>query len=172
MSFRLLLFMSSLVFQVIFILEVSLVLLLANKKSRFFQFCGAKATDKDHEVRLLSRRDRISADEFSETRKPSHLLVDVRTEPEMSICSIENSVNIPMDQLDKEETLQRLRQLLDGVDDDGGKEIVVVCRRGNDSQIAVRRFQEKLGDPKVRVRDMIGGLHAWAKTVDPTFPVY
>ena len=90
-----------------------------------FQFCGSKATDKDDEIRLLTRSDRISAAEFSEVRKPNHILVDVRTEPEMKICAIENSLNIPMQE-----------------------------------------------DSNVRIRDIVGGLHAWANTVDPTFPVY
>jgi adenylyltransferase/sulfurtransferase len=72
----------------------------------------------------------------------------------------------------QDETAERLRRLLDDVNVGDDKEIVVVCRRGNDSQIAVRRFREQLGDRKVRIRDIVGGLHAWAKTVDPTFPVY
>lgn len=134
-----------------------------------FQFCGSKATDKDDEIRLLTRSDRISAAEFSEVRKPNHILVDVRTEPEMKICAIENSLNIPMQELDKDETIETLKRLLN---DDNGSDIFVVCRRGNDSQIAVQRLRQNFEDSNVRIRDIVGGLHAWANTVDPTFPVY
>jgi rhodanese-related sulfurtransferase len=49
----------------------------------------------------LGRNERLSAAEFSEIRNPGHVLVDVRTEPELQICAIENSINIPMEELDK-----------------------------------------------------------------------
>lgn len=48
--------------------------------------------------------------------------------------------------------------------------VVVVCRRGNDSQLAVQLLQEV--DPSLNVRDIRGGLHAWARDIDPDFPVY
>ena len=43
-------------------------------------------------------------------------------------------------------------------------------RRGNDSQEGVREVKKLL--PEVDVFDMVGGLHAWAKTVDNDFPIY
>ena len=48
--------------------------------------------------------------------------------------------------------------------------IVVVCRRGNDSQLAVQLLQET--DSSLNIRDIRGGLHAWARDIDPEFPVY
>ena len=131
------------------------------------QFCGAKATDKDDVIMLLPISDRISAADFSETRTSNHVLVDVRTEPELNICSLENSINIPMADLEKEETLKKLEQMLS---DDS--EIVIVCRRGNDSQFAVQTLREKLNGRNILIRDIVGGLHSWARSVDPTFPVY
>lgn len=50
--------------------------------------------------------------------------------------------------------------------------VFVVCRRGNDSQKAVLKLKESLKDYDVAVRDLEGGLHAWAKIVDTNFPVY
>jgi adenylyltransferase/sulfurtransferase len=50
----------------------------------------------------------------------------------------------------------------------------VVCRRGNDSQLAVdilNKHLNKKEDLKC-IKDVIGGLQAWANTVDPTFPSY
>jgi rhodanese-related sulfurtransferase len=61
-----------------------------------------------------------------------------------------------------------------------------VCRRGNDSQVAVRMLNEhfsrknsKSGDSldqsnnKIEcIKDVIGGLQAWSKLVDPSFPRY
>ena len=48
--------------------------------------------------------------------------------------------------------------------------VVVVCRRGNDSQTAVQLLQEI--DANLNIRDIRGGLHAWATDIDPQFPVY
>ena len=45
-----------------------------------------------------------------------------------------------------------------------------VCRRGNDSQRAAVLLRELL--PGARVRDVIGGLRAWARHIDSSFPVY
>lgn len=48
--------------------------------------------------------------------------------------------------------------------------IYVVCRLGNDSQIAADALRgESQGN---LIRDLVGGLKSWAKEVDPNFPVY
>jgi adenylyltransferase/sulfurtransferase len=52
------------------------------------------------------------------------------------------------------------------------REIYVVCRLGNDSQIAASCLREAKKGEETVVRDVIGGLRAWARHVDPTFPVY
>lgn len=46
----------------------------------------------------------------------------------------------------------------------------VVCRLGNDSQIAADALRDV--DSSVTVKDLVGGLRAWAKDVDSQFPVY
>ena len=48
-------------------------------------------------------------------------------------------------------------------------EIIVVCRRGNDSQEVVQRLHE-LGISEAI--DVVGGLTAWCQMVDPSFPSY
>ena len=82
----------------------------------------------------------------------------------------------------------------------GRRSVFVVCRRGNDSQIAVDILKSLLAststafdvggsdeegsasdgkklerDPiesNCGIRDITGGLHAWTKRIDPNFPVY
>jgi adenylyltransferase/sulfurtransferase len=49
------------------------------------------------------------------------------------------------------------------------KNVYVICRLGNDSQIAVRMMQ-KVGIDKSK--DIIGGLLNWSKSIDDSFPVY
>ena len=48
----------------------------------------------------------------------------------------------------------------------------VVCRRGNDSQVAVRSLKEKLKDCAIPIKDIKGGLTAWAKQIDTSMPIY
>ena len=51
-----------------------------------------------------------------------------------------------------------------------GGTIYVVCRLGNDSQIAADALRST--HRGALVRDLVGGLTAWAQDVDPEFPVY
>ena len=50
--------------------------------------------------------------------------------------------------------------------------VYVVCRRGNDSQLVVEKLRSLLKDLPVVIKDLRGGLHAWASDVDPAFPQY
>ncbi|KAL1408956.1 hypothetical protein Q8F55_005770 [Vanrija albida] len=49
-------------------------------------------------------------------------------------------------------------------------DVLFICRRGNDSQIAAARLRTVR--PDAHVRDVRGGLTAWSRDVDPKFPVY
>lgn len=51
----------------------------------------------------------------------------------------------------------------------------VLCRLGNDSMIAadaLRDFDRKSGARNMTIKDVIGGLRAWTRKVDPGFPEY
>lgn len=50
------------------------------------------------------------------------------------------------------------------------KEVYFTCRLGNDSQLAVDAVRS-LDDGSI-AKDLIGGLRAWTKDVDPNFPIY
>jgi len=125
-------------------------------------FCGMAATDKDSGLNLLNSNERISVQDYSKL-DDKHLLIDVRSANEFEICKLKNSINIPIKSLlaDKiEDDLKREMVL---------KEIFIVCRRGNDSQLAVRHLSEKWN---LKAKDLIGGLHAWTQNVDNNFPIY
>jgi rhodanese-related sulfurtransferase len=51
-----------------------------------------------------------------------------------------------------------------------GRDVIVICRRGNDSQLAVAHLRRQY--PQLAVRDVVGGLHAWTRHIDPDFPIY
>jgi adenylyltransferase/sulfurtransferase len=126
------------------------------------QFCGMAATDKDSGLNLLGADERISVEDY-EKLNDEHFLIDVRSSNEFEICQLKNSLNIPIKQLLAGRIDENLKEEMKS------KEVFVVCRRGNDSQLAVKYLDENL---KIKSKDLIGGLHAWTKNVDEHFPMY
>uniref|UniRef100_A0A182QNA0 Adenylyltransferase and sulfurtransferase MOCS3 homolog n=1 Tax=Anopheles farauti TaxID=69004 RepID=A0A182QNA0_9DIPT len=137
------------------------------------QFCQMKATDKDTALELLKPCERISVREYHDewiSTGRQHLLIDVRGANQFEMCQLPGtSVNVPIeDILNDRRTGEIMAQV-----EHTKLPVYVVCRRGNDSQVAVQHLtalfrQHNLPAP----RDLIGGLHAWAKTIDPNFPIY
>jgi len=127
-------------------------------------FCGSAATDKDADRSLLPEAERVTAaglaERLSQGDKP--VLIDVRPKAETSICGLAGSINIPLGELDADS--------LKAAADQRGREVIFVCRRGNDSQLAVRKAAALGLD--LSLKDLKGGLTAWASTVDPTLPIY
>lgn len=126
------------------------------------QFCGMAATDKDSGLTLLDSCERISVEDYNEV-SDKHLLIDVRSANEFEICQMKSAINIPMKLLLADKINDELKQQMERTP------VFVVCRRGNDSQIAVRHLSEKLN---IKSKDLVGGLHAWAREIDNNFPVY
>ncbi|KAJ9305726.1 hypothetical protein DTO217A2_4796 [Paecilomyces variotii] len=151
-------------------------------------FCGSATAPS-----LLSPEERISAKELQKTfgdgtdgfeNRGPHTVIDVRDNVQFDICSLDKSVNIPISKI-----LSSAPQPTshDGREQSGlpdwvpaeiatGSEgpIYVVCRQGNDSQVAVKRLKE-LGLDREGSRfigDIRGGLRAWRDEVDPEFPDY
>jgi adenylyltransferase/sulfurtransferase len=46
--------------------------------------------------------------------------------------------------------------------------VYVICRLGNDSQLAVKILEEN----GISAKDIVGGLYEWANRVDKEFPMY
>lgn len=133
----------------------------------YVQFCGAGAHDKDEPLKLLNNQDdRISVHQLSDILKDGKsVVVDVRSKPEMQICSLPNTINIPIGDVEKSDSLELLNQKMT---ESESKSLIVLCRRGNDSQKAVLSFRKHFEN----VKDVQGGLHAWAAKIDKDFPVY
>jgi len=134
------------------------------------QFCGCNANDKDMWTEILEDCDRITPEELAKLRKRNipHLLVDVRSIPEFVMCSIEGSINIPISNFDVIEITKHIREAFP---QSTTPSVICICRRGNDSQHAVSKIKGKLGVP-ITVKDVVGGLHAWSRKVDRSFPIY
>jgi len=67
-----------------------------------------------------------------------------------------------------------LKQLLkdpqQAIEGSNGSAAYVVCRLGNDSQIAADTLREAFPDTKIQ--DVVGGLRMWSIDVDESFPQY
>jgi adenylyltransferase/sulfurtransferase len=131
------------------------------------QFCGAAAGD-DVEARaeVLEPGDRVGPRQLAEVRAGAapHLLVDLRPEVEQEMCGLPGALALPLT------TLRRGGQVVTELLQGGRLPLYLICRRGNDSQEGVQAVRALL--PGATVRDVRGGLHAWAAKVDPSFPVY
>ncbi|KAM6968783.1 adenylyltransferase and sulfurtransferase MOCS3 isoform 1-T1 [Tautogolabrus adspersus] len=145
-------------------------------------FCGSAATDKCRKLNLLSRDQRITVQDYKSLKDNAepHLLLDVRPRVEVDICHLPFSLNIPLSSLEErksegirllQEKISQLKQQMAG---DCQPPVYVICKLGNDSQKAVQVLEKMSGSEmdSVTVKDISGGLMAWAKKIDPTFPRY
>lgn len=121
-------------------------------------FCGVPG--HDHEEGSAGAGWDITAGELAERLKklePLHL-IDVREPHELEISHLEGAQLIPLGQM-----AARLSEL------DSAREIVLFCKSGTRSTRAL----ELLASAGFRkVKNLKGGINAWAKEVDPSLPVY
>ncbi|XP_045919233.1 adenylyltransferase and sulfurtransferase MOCS3 isoform X2 [Micropterus dolomieu] len=145
-------------------------------------FCGSAATDKCRKLNLLSRDQRITVQDYKSVldNAEPHLLLDVRPLVEVDICHLPFSLNIPLLSLEERKSehflllQERISQLKQQMAGDCRPPVYVICKLGNDSQKAVQVLEKMSGSEvdSITVKDICGGLMAWAKRIDPTFPQY
>ncbi|MFM8321087.1 MAG: molybdopterin-synthase adenylyltransferase MoeB [Chloroflexota bacterium] len=120
-------------------------------------FCGVPG--HDHDSGSVGGGYDISAPELAERLKHNSLkLLDVREPHELQISHIDGAALIPLGQL-----AQRLSEL------DSADEIVVFCKAGTRS---ARALELLLAAGFRKVKNLQGGINAWAAQVDPEQPVY
>lgn len=121
-------------------------------------FCGLPA--HDHEEANMDKKYEITPKELAEQFKNGAQvkLIDVREPHELAISRIEGSIDIPLG-----EVAARLSEL------DTANEYVVMCRVGGRSAKAVELM---LAAGFGKVKNLVGGINAWAEQVDPDLPVY
>lgn len=106
-------------------------------------------------VRQLSTEElRARLDRAAE----SLVLLDVREAWEFEVCHIAGSRSIPMSQL-----LGRLREI------QPGHPTVVICHHGVRSQ-RVAAYLAQAGF--ANVMNLVGGVDGWARSVEPSMPIY
>jgi sulfur-carrier protein adenylyltransferase/sulfurtransferase len=122
------------------------------------EFCGVPGRDHADEGSAGAGWD-ITATELSERVKINHLkLLDVREPHELEISALPNAVNIPLGQL-----AGRLTEL------DSAEDMVVFCKGGTRS---ARALELLVSAGFKKVKNLKGGINAWAKDVDEKLPIY
>lgn len=117
-------------------------------------------------------------------------ILDVREKTQFELCHLKDSINVPYSAIENiaienitsnsanstasSDQLKTSNPLLTLEDDPSSKPICIICRYGNDSQLAVRKLKA-LGyghDGRRWIGDVQGGLRAWKTEVDPNWPEY
>ncbi|KAJ5085059.1 hypothetical protein N7532_009830 [Penicillium argentinense] len=149
-------------------------------------FCGSASLPS-----LLGPEERISPEEYRQKHPGSaagrgSTMIDVREKAQFGICNLVNSINIPISNILASSSKKSQGQESDQppelpswippevANSESDDPIYVVCRLGNDSQIAVKRLKE-LGldrDGRRYIGDIRGGFRAWREQVDPDWPQY
>ena len=101
-------------------------------------------------------------------RDDSNMLIDVRDETQYAICALRGSINVPWTG-NATSWLEKASQ--NGVLGDAWKQKYVVCRVGNDSQLAAQAMMEHANMP-IEVKDIQGGFQSWRQDVDHEWPDY
>jgi sulfur-carrier protein adenylyltransferase/sulfurtransferase len=119
------------------------------------EFCGLRGQEKP----VSSGIPEISVEELKRRldAKEDLFILDVREQNEYNICNL-NGVLIPLNELPR-----RVHEL------DPNKEMVVHCKMGGRSARAVG-FLQQAGFTKVK--NLTGGILAWADRIDPKVPKY
>ena len=121
-------------------------------------FCGVPA--HDHEEGSAGEEWDITAQELASKLEASGSLrlIDVREPHELEISHLEGAELIPLGQF-----ASRLSEL------DSSEEIVLFCKAGTRSTRALE-ILASAGFKKIK--NLKGGINAWAQKVDPSLPIY
>jgi adenylyltransferase/sulfurtransferase len=142
---------------------------------RDLQLARGPATCGMYTPSALGNEFQISCADYNTMRKEQkpHVLLDVRVAEQYDLCSLEDSINIPLSSL--QDKLKEVELLSDG----WTKPIYCMCRRGVLSVEATNMLNEHIQSLKegsavtsVPARNVKGGLEAWRSQVDELFPKY
>ena len=121
------------------------------------QFCGVPG--HDHDEGSAGDGWDITAPELSERIKNNHLkLLDVREPHELQISALPGAINIPLGTL-----AARLSEL------DSAEDMIVFCKAGTRS---ARALELLVTAGFKKVKNLKGGINAWAQEVDKSLPLY
>jgi sulfur-carrier protein adenylyltransferase/sulfurtransferase len=122
------------------------------------QFCGVRGQEAP--APPVAREGSITAEELKARLDQGERLfiLDVRNPNEYQICRIPGSTLVPLPELG-----QRFSEV------PRDREVVVHCKSGMRSAKAVQFLREQ---GYTKLKDLAGGILAWAERVDPSMPKY
>ena len=131
-----------------------------NGEINYVAFCGKVQYEP------LGKEYRISVKDYNAILQSgeNHVLIDVRPREQWSITKLPNSINIEWDPLFRK--LDSLKQYSSAKKSDN---IYLICRFGNDSQLAAKKLHD-LGYTNVKSID--GGINKWSDLIDSSIPKY
>ncbi len=122
------------------------------------EFCGVPGSGHDEsgagagwDVSPQEAKARLESE-------PGLILLDVREPHELEISAIPGALNIPLGQI-----AERMSEL------DSAKEMIVFCKRGTRS---ARAIEILAGAGFRKMKNLKGGINAWAQEVDKNLPIY
>ena len=122
------------------------------------EFCGVPGHDHGDEGSAGAGWDITAAELAKRSQRGKLVLLDVREPHELYISALPNALNIPLGQL-----AGRLAEL------NSAEDMVVFCKGGTRSTRALELLASA-GFKKVR--NLKGGINAWAREVDGKLPIY
>lgn len=135
------------------------------EETDYVAFCGgARPNWLERGLEVGRAESRIYVKELKSVFESNinHTIIDVRPRTEFGICRLPRSMSVPLNIL--------LANPAPHLPSDKSCQVFVLCRLGNDSQIAADAIRAI--DSNLIVKDVVGGLRAWSNEIDPTFPVY
>ena len=93
-----------------------------------------------------------------------HKLIDVRPKEQYNITKLPNSVNIEWDPV-----FRKLESLEEYLPIQKSDDIYLICRYGNDSQLATKKLHD-LGFQNAKSID--GGIDKWSEVINSSIPKY
>ena len=123
-------------------------------------FCGIPTGSESVKPEELGEEWQITPRELKTRLESGHSpqIIDVREPAEWEICHLPRAQLIPEKQLSK-----RLNEL------NPSEEIILYCRTGIRSARALKLLRNA---GYAKLRNLLGGIHAWADDVDPSIPKY
>ncbi|CCE64379.1 hypothetical protein TPHA_0H01730 [Tetrapisispora phaffii CBS 4417] len=133
----------------------------------YTEFCGQR------NYNVCSADERITVkqyhSEYIESLEKDHILIDVRPSHHYDISHFQHSINIPLKELkNMHGSLDKLKERIPQLQENTN--LVVLCRFGNDSQLATRIFKDEF---KIKsVKDVKGGFFKYIDNINQDIPKY
>lgn len=121
---------------------------------------------------ILTPEERISVTDYDIILKANepHVLVDVRPKSQSDVSRFKHALQIPIiDLINESERSKTL--ILKEMKAQDTFHIYVICRRGFASQRGTKIIKDIFKDhgDRVQVKDIIGGMTSWSKSIDSSF---